>query len=152
MLREAFIRPLPIQRRLPILIGGSGPKRTLRTVARFADAWNSFGTVEEFVERDRVLRAHCDDVGRDQAEIERNLIFNVAVRDDPAEARDDLEATLRPFDPEPVTGSSFGGSPAEVAAMIRPYVDPGVQHVVWAFYPPFDLETVGRLSEIMRAA
>ena len=36
--------------------------------------------------------------------------------------------------------------------MIRPYVDPGVKDVVWAFYPPFNLETVGRLSEIMGAA
>jgi alkanesulfonate monooxygenase SsuD/methylene tetrahydromethanopterin reductase-like flavin-dependent oxidoreductase (luciferase family) len=149
-LRDARIEPRAIQARLPLLIGGSGPKRTLRTVARWADAWNTSGTVETYVERDAILSAHCVDVGRDDREIERTVMAYPAVRDDSSKARDLLETTLRRFAMEFSPGKTQFGTADEVAAMIRPYLDAGVQHFIWAFYPPFDLETLGRLGEIRR--
>ena len=57
--------------RMPILIGGGGPKVTLRLVAQHADAWHSFGDLATFKEKDTILREHCAKVGRDHAEIER---------------------------------------------------------------------------------
>ena len=55
---------------LPIVIGGSGERRTLRTAARFAQHWNFVGgTPEEFARKRDVLHAHCRDIGRDPAEI-----------------------------------------------------------------------------------
>src|SRR5581483_1111857 len=65
--------PRPVQERLPILIGGGGERKTLATVARFADAWNIGGDVERVRHKDEVLRRWCDEVGRDEAEIERTL-------------------------------------------------------------------------------
>ncbi len=65
--------PLPVQRRLPIMIGGSGEKKTLRTVARYADMWNAMGTPELMAHKVDVLREHCAAVGRDLAEIEFTL-------------------------------------------------------------------------------
>jgi F420-dependent oxidoreductase-like protein len=54
----------------PICIGGSGEKRTLRTVAKYAQHWNFVGgTPEEFARKRDVLYAHCEDVGRDPKEI-----------------------------------------------------------------------------------
>jgi F420-dependent oxidoreductase-like protein len=54
----------------PICIGGSGEQRTLRTAARFAQHWNFVGgTPEEFAHKREVLHSHCDDIGRDPAEI-----------------------------------------------------------------------------------
>jgi F420-dependent oxidoreductase-like protein len=54
----------------PICIGGSGEKRTLLTTARYAQHWNFVGgTPEEFAHKRDVLYAHCEDVGRDRAEI-----------------------------------------------------------------------------------
>jgi len=54
----------------PIVIGGSGERRTLRTAARYAQHWNFVGgTPEEFARKRDVLHAHCQDVGRDPAEI-----------------------------------------------------------------------------------
>jgi probable F420-dependent oxidoreductase len=56
---------------LPILIGGSGEKVTLRLVARYADMWHGFGDVAAFRHKNAVLEEHCAAVGRDPAEIER---------------------------------------------------------------------------------
>jgi probable F420-dependent oxidoreductase len=61
----------PPKGKLPILIGGSGPKVTLKLVAQYGDMWHSFGDVEAFQEKDGILREHCAAVGRDPAEIER---------------------------------------------------------------------------------
>ena len=56
---------------LPILIGGSGPKVTLKLVARYADMWHSFGDADAFHKKNDILLGHCADVGRDPTEIER---------------------------------------------------------------------------------
>jgi len=61
---------------LPILIGGSGRKVTLRLVAQFADAWNSFGPPEHFAELNAVLDSWCDEVGRPRGEVERTVCIN----------------------------------------------------------------------------
>jgi probable F420-dependent oxidoreductase len=61
----------PPQGRLPILIGGSGPKVTLELVARYADMWHSFGDADAYRSKNEILLGHCADAGRDPAEIER---------------------------------------------------------------------------------
>src|ERR1700679_1243189 len=70
-LSDARNEPKPIQRpHPPICIGGSGERRTLRTAARFAQHWNFVGgTPEEFARKRDVLHQHCEDLGRDPAEI-----------------------------------------------------------------------------------
>ncbi|MEJ7796626.1 MAG: LLM class F420-dependent oxidoreductase [Nocardioides sp.] len=74
-LAETFCVPLPVQPRLPILIGGSGERKTLRMVAQYADACNLFAESPEVVEHKlSVLRGHCDDLGRDYDEIEKTII------------------------------------------------------------------------------
>jgi alkanesulfonate monooxygenase SsuD/methylene tetrahydromethanopterin reductase-like flavin-dependent oxidoreductase (luciferase family) len=70
-LSEARNEPKPVQRpHPPICVGGSGEKRTLRTAARFAQHWNFVGgTPAEFARKRDVLHQHCEDLGRDPAEI-----------------------------------------------------------------------------------
>ena len=80
-------QPGPIQHRLPIMIGGSGERKTLRTVAKYADAWNAMGSIEKLRHKDGVLRAHCDAVGRDSGEIERTVGCKPIIRDSEADAR-----------------------------------------------------------------
>jgi len=79
-------QPLPVQKRLPIMIGGSGEKKTLRTVAKYADMWNAMGTPEVMAHKVEVLRGHCDAVGRDINEIEFTLGVKLTIRDSEAEA------------------------------------------------------------------
>ena len=71
---DAVAEPKPLQERVPMWIGGSGRKRTLRIVARFADVWNAAGgTPERVAELCGVIDQHCADVGRDPAEIRRSV-------------------------------------------------------------------------------
>jgi probable F420-dependent oxidoreductase len=60
----------PPTRKIPVLIGGGGEKKTLRLVARHADIWHSFSDLETLRRKAAVLREHCAAVGRDPAEIE----------------------------------------------------------------------------------
>jgi F420-dependent oxidoreductase-like protein len=62
--------PRPLQERIPILVGGSGERRTLRLVARYADACNLFGNPENVRHKLAVLREHCAAEGRDPETIE----------------------------------------------------------------------------------
>ncbi len=63
------LNPPPV-RPIPVLIGGSGERRTLRMVAEHADIWHTFATGEVLAHKIEVLRGHCAAVGRDPAEIE----------------------------------------------------------------------------------
>jgi probable F420-dependent oxidoreductase len=60
----------PPQRKIPVLIGGGGEKKTLRLVARYADIWHSFSDLETIKRKTAILRKHCADVGRNPDEIE----------------------------------------------------------------------------------
>ncbi len=65
------------QPRVPIMVGGGGERKTLRLVAQYADACNVFGSPEAIARKYAILEAHCADVGRDPAEIERSTLQNV---------------------------------------------------------------------------
>jgi alkanesulfonate monooxygenase SsuD/methylene tetrahydromethanopterin reductase-like flavin-dependent oxidoreductase (luciferase family) len=71
-LDEALFRPGPFAERIPLTLGAHGP-RMLGIVARFADRWNSYGTVEEIRERNARLDEACAAIGRDPGEILRSL-------------------------------------------------------------------------------
>jgi probable F420-dependent oxidoreductase len=70
--RFAKLNPPPT-RKIPVLIGGGGEKKTLRLVAKHADMWHSFARGADFDRKKQVLAAHCADVGRDPGEIELSV-------------------------------------------------------------------------------
>jgi F420-dependent oxidoreductase-like protein len=148
-MREASLRPTPVQKHLPIVIGGSGPKKTLRTVARYGDGWNTSGTVEVARERIRILREHCADVGRGPAEIDMSISFPMVLRDDAAAARQVLADQMK-FNGGAELGETpmILGSPQLAADTIRPFRDLGFQTVVARLPAPFDRETLDRLGEV----
>ena len=73
--RLGKLTPAPIGD-LPILVGGSGEKVTLRLTAQYADAWNSFGPPEIFARKNAVLDRWCSELGRDPAAIERTVAIS----------------------------------------------------------------------------
>ena len=66
----------PPRGRLPILIGGSGEKVTLRLVAEYADAWNTFGPPESFARKNQVLDKWCARLDRKPSQVERTVAIN----------------------------------------------------------------------------
>jgi alkanesulfonate monooxygenase SsuD/methylene tetrahydromethanopterin reductase-like flavin-dependent oxidoreductase (luciferase family) len=148
--REVRNDPLPLQEHLPILIGGSGEKKTLRTVARFADAWNVGGSPEKVRHKDEVLRRWCEEVGRDESEIERTLMGGaVILRDTVEEAKRvavDVGRHNRGWEEGPETATT----PEALAEELAPYLDLGFRHIYIDFPAPFDAETMERFVTEVR--
>ena len=121
-LEKAWCEPKPVQDKIPMVIGGGGRKRTLRTVARFGDQWDyTFPkTVAEWQDLDGALRAHCDDVGRDQAEIARSIHLG--------------------FDDR---------TPAEMVAEAAPFFEAGVDIVVWSMQGDIRPERLKPLADAL---
>ncbi|HSL77663.1 MAG TPA: TIGR03560 family F420-dependent LLM class oxidoreductase [Candidatus Limnocylindrales bacterium] len=151
-LLDAVCAPLPVQARLPILIGGMGPKKTLPMIARHADMWNGKGTPDELAAAAAILRARCAEIGRDPAEIERSVFQNVVVRDTRAAAGDAWEGYRARHGPHPGEDEAeLLGPPDEVAAQLREYEAVGIDHAIWVFRDPFDAETISRLGDVRAA-
>ncbi|MFL5778047.1 MAG: LLM class flavin-dependent oxidoreductase [Chloroflexota bacterium] len=138
--------PPPIQKHLPILIGGDGEKKTLHTVAKYADAWNTGGDLEFVRHKDSVLRRWCEEVGRDESEIERSLgLGTVIIRDREADARrvyEEIQRTHPGFDDPPKIGNAD-----QIVEHLRPYVELGFRHVLYDQSAPFDDETLERFAK-----
>jgi alkanesulfonate monooxygenase SsuD/methylene tetrahydromethanopterin reductase-like flavin-dependent oxidoreductase (luciferase family) len=151
---DAIVQPLPFNGpgRLPIMVGGSGEKKTLRTVARHADGWNAYETIDVMRRKVDVLAAHCADAGRDIGQIEFTFGPYCVIRDDPAEARRVLTGQLanngESFEPRPET--DFTGPPELIAERWRPYLELGFTHLIVDLPAPYDHETVERLPEVRR--
>jgi alkanesulfonate monooxygenase SsuD/methylene tetrahydromethanopterin reductase-like flavin-dependent oxidoreductase (luciferase family) len=145
---DLTLHPGPVQPRLPILIGGLGEQKTLRTVAKYADMWNAIRRpVDELRRKIEVLQAHGEAVGRDTETIERTLYLAVSIRDDPDEARRVYASAMA------VNGADISqverawcGPPAMIAERMRPYLDIGFRHLIVALPAPFDHETMERLT------
>ena len=152
--------PKPIQPHLPIMIGGSGEKKTLRTVAKYADLWNAMGPVDFMAHKVEVLQEHCNAVGRDIAEIEFTLGVKLTIRDSKAEAVRVREAAMvannTPLAEIDDDDTFWEGSPEEIADKLRPYVDLGFTTVISEQPAPYDVETlerfVGEVKPLIDAA
>jgi alkanesulfonate monooxygenase SsuD/methylene tetrahydromethanopterin reductase-like flavin-dependent oxidoreductase (luciferase family) len=140
--------PVPVQQRLPIMIGGSGEKKTLRTVARYADMWNAMGTLDLMAHKVEVLRGHCEAVGRDISEIEFTLGVKLTIRDTRAEAERikwaAMEHNRTPRSDVEDDDTFWEGSPEEIADRLRPYVELGFRTVISEQPAPYDVETLER--------
>jgi len=119
---DAPCDPKPVQSHLPLLVGGSGEKRTMRIAARYADEWNAWGTAEDFRRRTDVLAAHCAAVGREPGSIARSTQALVYLSTDEAWlARQRGELSGRPC---------LLGTPAEVVDQVAAYDAVGVDELV----------------------
>lgn len=147
--RDALAAPRPVQAHLPILIGGSGPQKTLRIVARHADLWNAYGSPASLAASDAVLRERCAEVGRDPGEIERTVNLNVVVRSTRAEADRVWAGYAAAHRPREGEGRLVVGGPvAAVAEALAEYARIGFRHPILIFRTPWDLETIRSIGAI----
>jgi alkanesulfonate monooxygenase SsuD/methylene tetrahydromethanopterin reductase-like flavin-dependent oxidoreductase (luciferase family) len=157
-MHDAVCRPRPVQERLPILIGGSGRTKTLRSTALHADLWNGYGEPDHIAETSAVLRDWCATVGRPFEAIERTVTMDVVVRAS-SEAADLAYGEIQDVhglrdrlgsDGSP-RGLNAGGPPNDVADYVRRFEALGIAEVIWVFRSPFDLETMGQLPQVRAA-
>jgi F420-dependent oxidoreductase-like protein len=120
-LRDALCEPKPLQEKIPMVIGGSGPRKTLRVVAKHADEWNApAATAEDFRRLSDILDEHCADVGRDPADIKRSVQIFLFSNDD----------------------DIIGALPRQLEEL----EEVGVQHAVLSFYSPPSRDVLSRLA------
>ena len=143
------LAPGSAQDRIPLVIGGSGERKTLRIVAEHADIWNAFGLPEELAHKDEVLRRHCEDVGRNPEEIERSVGCKVTIRSTESEAervrRAMLEHNRTPLASVADDHTFWTGTPEQVAETMTAYRRIGFSTFIVELPAPFDLETMESL-------
>ena len=138
--------PPPLQRRLPILVGGGGEKVTLKLVAQYADMNNVGDGPANVRRKEAILLEHCAAVGRDPAEIERTTnIGTVFIRDDRAEAERLFREAFRRNRIGRLWGDQPVGTPEDVAGLLGPYMEIGYRHLVAGFPATYDEESMTRL-------
>ena len=121
-LEDASLEPKPVQRPLPLLIGGGGEQRTLRITARFADAWNVWGDVATLRHKMEILDRHCADLGRDPKAIRRTAVALLFMSED----NQFLERMRNTDLPQP----AVIGTPEEVRETLDGYESAGVDEFI----------------------
>ncbi len=132
--------PLPVQKpHPPIMIGGSGEKKTLRLVAQYADMCNVFGDPEQVAHKFAVLRSHCERVGRPYDDVTKSNHTGILI------ARDEAElARKRERFPD------FGGivgTPEQVIERLRAYAAAGSTYVTFTMPDVDDIEPMQLFGE-----
>ena len=142
---------------MPLLIGGSGERRTLRIVARDADIWNGEGDPATFAHKSAVLDAHCAEIGRDPASIRRTVgVQPVCIRASREAAVEALAAILARHGVElPQARAWAASSPLAdteevVTGLFRAWRAAGAEEAVVDLPCPIDDETFERLAGPVR--
>ena len=147
---NARCEPKPLQKpHPPLMIGGGGEKKTLRVVAKHADMWNWFGTVESIKAKIGILRDHCAAVGRNLDEIELTWCGDFRVVSSRAEktAALDQMAKHKSQPPAEVDANCLVGESSEIADRIREYESVGVGHMILSASPPFDHAGLSKFAD-----
>jgi alkanesulfonate monooxygenase SsuD/methylene tetrahydromethanopterin reductase-like flavin-dependent oxidoreductase (luciferase family) len=143
--------PPPIQDRLPLLIGGGGEQVTLKLVAKYGDANNVGGGIENVKRKEAILVQHCETVGRDPSEIERTTgLGTVIIRDSRAEAERVQKVIAAGNGGAEAWKDQPVGTPEDVAATLAPFLEIGYRHLIAGFPSPYDEESMTRLATDVR--
>lgn len=122
-LHDAPNQPGPAGAKLPLLIGGAGERRSMRIAAQYADHWNCWSTPDLLAHKVSVLRAHCDELGRDAADIHVSTQALLFLSTDEAW----LEERRQEWTGRPQV---IIGTPAEVTDIVGQYVEAGAQELI----------------------
>jgi alkanesulfonate monooxygenase SsuD/methylene tetrahydromethanopterin reductase-like flavin-dependent oxidoreductase (luciferase family) len=130
-LNKAYFSPSCMQKpHVPIMVGGNGEKRTLRTLARFGDIcnidFNLPGSPEIFKHKLEVLERHCEEFGRDHSKIKKTILFPFHLENDEKKAEE-----LRKRRGEWV----LFGTKSFIIDRIQQYIDAGAEEIMFGGIP-----------------
>jgi alkanesulfonate monooxygenase SsuD/methylene tetrahydromethanopterin reductase-like flavin-dependent oxidoreductase (luciferase family) len=142
-LRDAMAEPKPLQEHLPLWVGGSGERRTLRIVAEHADGWNAFlAPPDEYRHKLDVLARHCADVGRDPDDIRKQVVARAILGETEAEAQDRLREIFGDRAEEQVSQGLYVGTPGPLVERFEEARKLGVGDFLVLARPPMDRRTL----------
>lgn len=144
-LSEALNHPRPLRSGgIPILVVGSGERRTLALVAKYAEACNLFGDVAAIRHKLEVLARHCEALGRDPAEITKTRLGGLVIAESSAEAerKGRRMAEARGMDDERYRAYVVAGDPDTVCEQVGANLDAGLDAMVFNMHDVQDLEPV----------
>jgi F420-dependent oxidoreductase-like protein len=158
--KDAFNLPKPVTPGgPPVLIGGSGERKTLRLVAQYADACNVFGGPEQVRHLMEVLDGHCEQVGRDPSTITRTRLGTLILgssHEDALVRRDAMLAdrgvqwdTLPDAVKADLSVRFTVGDADEVGEQVRAYLDAGLDGVIWNMPTAYVLDDVAYAGEVL---
>ncbi len=145
-IERALNRPRPIQAGgPPILIGGSGERRTLRLVARYADIANWFGTLDVLKHKQEVFERHCAAEGRDPSTVLKTVMAPVVLVEDERDA----DAVLSRLSPD-FRARSRAATPPQAAELLQPYLDAGFTGFILRNPTLMSTESLALAGELIR--
>jgi F420-dependent oxidoreductase-like protein len=143
--------PRPIQTKgIPIMVGGGGEKRTLRTVARYADMCNLFGDAETLRHKFDVLRQHCEDAGRPYEDITRSRLATMIITDT-AEQTESMRQMLASIPASRAAAAYNVGNEKEILSQIEELEAAGVQYFIFNMPTSNNVESVRRAGEMLHS-
>jgi alkanesulfonate monooxygenase SsuD/methylene tetrahydromethanopterin reductase-like flavin-dependent oxidoreductase (luciferase family) len=138
-IRNAYCNPKPIQKpHPPIMIGGSGERRTLKIVAKYADACNIFGSLETVKKKLEVLREHCRSVGRDYDSIVKSKLGHIVISKD----KERVTEAIKGLPEDRRQEYAIYGTPEEVRRHVEAFRDAGVEYLIVNLEPDRELEAL----------
>ena len=142
-INNAYCNPKPIQKPSPsILVGGSGERKTLKIVAKYADACNLFGSPETVRKKLDILKEHCKSVGRDYDSILKTKLGAIIVDDNKEMAKNRVRQTLRGIPEEQIKEFVIYGTPEDVSRQIEILEQVGIQYLIVDLEPSRELEAL----------
>jgi alkanesulfonate monooxygenase SsuD/methylene tetrahydromethanopterin reductase-like flavin-dependent oxidoreductase (luciferase family) len=144
-INNAYCNPKPIQKpSLPILVGGSGERKTLKIVAKYADACNLFGSIETIKRKLDVLKEHCKSVGRDYDSILKTKLDLVVIDDSEEISRKRTQQFYKGIPEQQIRDREFAiyGTRESVSRQIELLEEAGVQYLIMHFEPSRELEAL----------
>jgi F420-dependent oxidoreductase-like protein len=145
----AYNNPKPLRGDIPILVGGSGERKTLRMVAQYADGCNLFGDAERARHLLGVLEGHCETVGRDPAEITKTAMMQIAVAETEAGVRAKLDAMRAAGFPERRIEGTTAGTPDQIRERAQALADAGIEGITFSMADVHDPEAVALAGETL---
>jgi F420-dependent oxidoreductase-like protein len=146
----AYNNPKPLRGDIPILIGGSGERKTLRLVAKYADGCNLFAPDGDRVRHLLgVLEAHCADVGRDFSEITKTALGRVLIAPTHEAAEAKKRVLLERGIPQESIDSMVTGDPDAVGEQVQALKDAGLEGYCFSMSDSYDLETLALAGETL---
>jgi alkanesulfonate monooxygenase SsuD/methylene tetrahydromethanopterin reductase-like flavin-dependent oxidoreductase (luciferase family) len=142
-IQNAYCNPKPIQKPSPpMLVGGSGERKTLKIVAKYADACNLFGSVETIKRKLDVLKEHCKNVGRDYDSILKTKLDLVVIDDSEEKARKRAQQFYIGIPEQQIKDREFAiyGTREDVSRQIELLEEAGIQYLMVHLEPSRELE------------